>query len=157
MSIQQDLRQQLAEALKGRDRRTADLIRMINTKITERVKAKGFDGEVDDAMVLEVIAAYSKSLKKARVEYVKAGERGAEQVSQLDFEIGWCAKFLPQQLSETEVRAAVVAAIAEVGATDPKMIGRVIGVVMKQHKGEVDASLVKQIAADLLATSEDPQ
>lgn len=157
MSIQQDLRQQLGQALKQRDQPTADLIRMITTKITERVKAKGFEGEVDDAMVLDVIAVYSKSLKKAREEYVKAGERGAGQVAQLDCEIAWCAKFLPDQLGESEVRTAVAAAIAEVGATSPKMTGRVIGAVMKQHKGVVEAELVKKIAAELLAPTEESQ
>ena len=155
MSIHQDLRSRLVGALKKRDQRTADLIRMINSKITERTKAKGFTGEIDDALVLDVIAAYSKSMKKAREEYVRAGPRGAEQVAQLDFEVEWCATFLPAQLSEAEVRTAVAAAIAEVGAEDPKMAGRVVGVVMKQHKGLVDAALVKRIATALLTPSEE--
>ena len=155
MSIQQNLRRQLVDALKRRDQRTADLIRMINSKITERTKAEGFTGEVDDALVLDVIAAYSKSMKKAREEYVKAGARGAEQVAQLDFEVEWCATFLPEQLGEADVRTAVATAIAAVGATGPAMAGRVVGAVMKQHKGLVEAALVKTIATELLTPREE--
>lgn len=150
MSLEADFRTQLTAALKAKDLRTANVIRMLITKVTERRTAADFKGEVDDALYRDVIAAYKKSLEKARVEYVAAGARGAEHIVELDFEIAYCAGFLPTQLDRDAVVAAVRAAIAEAGATDLKMAGRVVGAVMKKHKGEVDAGVVKQVAEELL-------
>ena len=80
---------------------------MINTKIMERRTAKDFVGQVDDALVLDVIRSYKKQMEKARGEFVDAGERGKEQIAEIDFEIEWCSKFLPQGASEAELRDAV--------------------------------------------------
>ena len=78
MSLEQDLRAQLTAAMKAKDQRTLNVVRMINTKVMERRTAAGFKGQVDDDLVREVIAAYKKSLEKAREEYAAAGPRGAE-------------------------------------------------------------------------------
>ncbi len=153
MSIEQDLRSQLTAAMKARDLRTADVIRMINTKIMERRTAKGFSGVVDDALVLEVITAYKKSLAKAKEEFVAIGEKGAEQASQLSWEIVFCDRFLPKGLSADELRAAVRTAITATGAKDVKMAGRIVGEVMKLHKGRAEAGEVKSIAEEELAKS----
>lgn len=146
MSIEQDLRTKLTASIKAKDLRTANVIRMLNTKVMERRTAKGFQGEVDDALYLDVIGAYQKAMAKALAEYEALGERGKEQADELRFEIEFCAQYLPKQLSEDEVRAAVRAAIAALGTKDPKMVGRVVGTVMKDHKGRVDAAVVKDIA-----------
>src|SRR5262249_17226160 len=55
----------LKHAIKDRDIRTADVVRMLKTKLMERRTAKGFAGTVDDALVLDVIGAYRKQLQKA--------------------------------------------------------------------------------------------
>jgi uncharacterized protein YqeY len=151
MPIEQDLRKLLTDAMKAKDLRTADAVRMINTKIMERRTAKGFSGQVDDALVLDIIAAYRKTLVKAREEFLGVGERGKEQAGELAWELEFLERFLPKGLSADELRAAVKAAIAALGATDPKMAGRVVGEVMKQHKGKVEAGEVKKIADEELA------
>lgn len=149
MSIESTLREKLTAAIKARDLRTANTIRMINTKVMERRTAKGFKGEVDDALYVDVIGAYKKTLEKARVEFEGAGEKGAEQIAELDFEADFCKQFLPELLSDDEVRTIAQAAIAELGA-DPKMKGRIVGAVMKQHKGQVEAAQVQRIVGELL-------
>ena len=128
-NLEAQLREQLTASLKAKDSKTANLIRMINTKIMERRTAADFKGTVDDALILDVIATYKKSMLKARTEYVAAGERGKEQIAEIDFEVDWCNKFLPQGLSEAELREAVVAAVAALPAKDPKMAGRVVGAI----------------------------
>ena len=150
-NLEGQLREQLTAAIKAKDLRTANLIRMINTKIMERRTAKGFTGTVDDALVLDVIATYKKSMEKARAEYANAGERGQEQIAEIDFEVAWCSKFLPQGLSEAELREAVVKAVAELPSKDPKMAGRVIGAIKKQFGDRADAQLAKKIAEEELA------
>lgn len=151
-NLEAQLREQLTAAMKAKDSKTANLVRMINTKIMERRTAKGFSGEVDDALILDVIGSYKKQMEKARADYANAGERGKEQVEELDFEIGWCSKFLPQQLSEADVRDAVARAVAELPQKDPKMAGRVVGTIKKQFGDRVDAALAKKIADELLSS-----
>ena len=98
-NLEAQLRQQLTTAMRAKDQRTANLVRMINTKIMERRTAKGFSGEVDDALILDVIKSYKKNMEKARAEFVAVGERGKAEVEQLDFELAWCSKMLPAQVT----------------------------------------------------------
>ena len=151
MALVETLDETLKQAMKTKDTRTADAVRMIKTKITERRTAKGFAGTVDDAVVLEVIGAYRKQLQKALAEYEKIGDRGAAQADQLRFEIGLCERYLPTRMDDTALRAVVQDRIAALGITDPKQVGRLVGDVMKTHKGQVDAGDVKRIAEAVLS------
>jgi uncharacterized protein len=150
--LEAELRTQLTAAMKAKDQKTANLIRMINTKIMERRTAKDFTGEVDDALVLDVISAYRKSMEKAKTEFASAGDKAKDQIAELDFEIEWCKKMLPQGLSEAELRAAVAEAVAALPQKDPKMAGRVIGAIKKQFGDRADAQLTKKLAEELLSS-----
>lgn len=151
-NLEAQLREQLTAAIKAKDLKTANLIRMINTKIMERRTAKGFSGTVDDPLVLDVISTYKKAMEKARADYVNAGDRGKEQLAEIDFEVAWCSKFLPQGLSEAELRDAVAKAVAALPAKDPKMAGRVIGAIKKQYGDRADAQLAKKLVEEALAS-----
>jgi uncharacterized protein YqeY len=151
MSIEVQLNDLLKEAMRGKDPRTVDCIRMIKTKHMERRTAAGFKGPLDDALWLDVVASYQKQLRKSREEYVAIGARGAEAVSQIDFEIGLCARFLPKAASDDEVRALVRETVARLGVSDAKQSGRVIGEIMKANKGKLDPSAVKRITDEELA------
>lgn len=150
MALEQTLNDTLTQAIKAKDGKTADVVRMLKTKVQERRTAKGFSGEVDDALVLDVIAAYRKLLQKAVAEFEKVGERGAAQAAQLRFEIEFCERYLPKTMDATAVRALVKDRIAALGITDPKQVGRLVGEVMKTHKGQVEAGDVKRAAEELL-------
>ena len=150
MSLRDQLKERLKEAMKARDSATANSIRMVNTEVMKRCKSGKKEIEPTDELLLEVIAAYRKSLQKGLTQYEGAGDAGAEAVKELQFEIDLWAEYLPKGLSEDELRAAVKAAIAEAGATDPKQAGRIVGAVMKQHKGRVEAADVKRIASEEL-------
>jgi len=150
-NLEGQLREQLTAAIKAKDLRTANLIRMINTKVMERRTAKGFSGTVDDALILDVINAYKKQMEKAKVEFAAAGDRAKDQIAEIEFEIGWCQKWLPEQVSEDELRGAVEKAVAELPQKDPKMAGRVIGAIKKQYGDRADAQLVKKLAEEILA------
>ncbi|MEJ7604542.1 MAG: GatB/YqeY domain-containing protein [Kofleriaceae bacterium] len=150
-TLEEQLRTQLTASIKAKDMKTANLIRMINTKIMERRTAKSFTGTVDDTLVLDVIATYKKSMEKARQDYVNAGERAKDQLAEIDFEVAWCSTFLPKGLDEAELREAVAKAVAELPQKDPKMAGRVIGAIKKQFGDRADAQLVKKLADEMLA------
>jgi uncharacterized protein YqeY len=147
MPIDVQLNDLLKEAMRAKDSRTADCIRMIKTKQTERRTAAGFKGPIDDALWLDVIATYQKQLRKSREEYVAIGARGADAIAQIDF----CARFLPKAASDDEVRALVREAVVRLGASDLKQVGRVTGEIMKANKGKVDPSAVKRIVEEELA------
>jgi uncharacterized protein YqeY len=150
MALAQGLDETLKSAIKGKDSRTANIVRMLKTKVTERTTAKGFSGDVDDALVVDVIGAYKKQLQKALAEYEKLGDRGAAQVAELRFEIEFCERYLPKGMDEGALRALVAERLKALGIADVKQTGRLIGDVMKTHKGQVDAADVKRIAEELL-------
>jgi uncharacterized protein YqeY len=150
MALAQKLDDRLKQAIKDRDTRTADVLRMLKTRLMERRTARGFSGVVDDALVLDVIGAYRKQLQKAVAEFDKLGERGQAQAAQLRFEVALCEGYLPRGLGEDELRALVGERLRALGIADPKQVGRLVGDVMKTHKGQVEAADVKRVAEDLL-------
>ena len=150
MSLEQQLTDRLTQAIKAKDTPTADVVRMLKTRLQERRTAKDFSGTVDDTLVLDVIGAYRKLLQKAIVEYEKVGEKGAEQAAKLRFEMAFCEGYLPKGLDEAAVRALVRERIGALGLAEPKQVGRLVGDIMKTHKGQVEAADVKRIAEELL-------
>jgi uncharacterized protein YqeY len=150
MNLEQALTDTLTQAIRAKDTRTADVVRMLKSRLTERRTSKGFTGQVDDALVLEVIGAYRKSLQKALPDFEKAGERGQAQAAQLRFEIEFCERFLPRGLDDTALRALVRERLGALGVSDTKQVGRVVGDIMRTHKGQVEAGHVKRVAEELL-------
>ncbi len=150
MALEDELTNRLTQAIKDKAGRTADVVRMLKTRLQERRTAKGFSGQIDDALVLDVIGAYRKQLQKAIAEYDKLGERGAEQAARLRFEQEFCESYLPKGMEEAAVRALVKERLAALGITEAKQVGRLVGDIMKTHKGQVEAGDVKRIAEELL-------
>jgi uncharacterized protein len=150
MSLEQTLNETLTKAMREKDQRTADIVRMIKSRVGERRTAKGFSGQVDDALVLDVIGAYRKSLQKALPDYEKAGERGQAQAAQLRHEIDFLERWLPKGLDDAALRALVRERLEALGITDAKQVGRLVGDVMKTHKGQVEAADIKRVAEELL-------
>ena len=150
MPLEAQLNDTLKQAMKDKDQRVSDVVRMIKTKIMERRTAKGFSGQVDDALITDVIAAYKKTLQKAVEEFDKLGDKGKEQAEQLRFEIAFCEKFLPKGLDAAALHALVKERMAALGVNDAKMFGRLVGDIMKTHKGLVEANDIKRVADELL-------
>jgi uncharacterized protein YqeY len=148
--IQQSLRSEYKEAMRARDQRRVDVIRQVETEIATATSAPGFAGEVDDELYLKVIASYCKKMDKARKEYAELGQRGAEMAEKLAFEVEYLSRWLPQKLDEAATRELVQQTIAELGVSGPKMVGRVVGQIMKAHKGEVDGGLVNRLVREAL-------
>lgn len=150
MSIEKQLTTMLKDAMRAKRTREVECLRMVKSHADGMRTAAGFSGETDDGFWSEAIKRYANQQKKALAEFEKAGDQGAEQAERLRFELELLAPFLPQLLGPEQVRELVRAAIAETGAAGPKMVGRVVGQVMKAHRDEVDPALVKQLAAEEL-------
>jgi uncharacterized protein len=150
MAIHDELTAELRDAMRTRDRRRMDVIRQVETELARARTEPGFHGEVDDALYRRVIASYVKKMDKARQEFEAAGERGRPQAEKLAFEIAYLKRWQAQVLDEEATRALVRTAIAELGAADPKMSGRVIGQVMKAGAGALDGALVNRLVREEL-------
>jgi len=150
MAIHDELAAELRDAMRTRDRRRMDVIRQVETELARARTEPGFHGEVDDALYRRVIAAYVKKMDKARLEFEAAGERGRAQAEKLAFEIDYLKRWQAQTLDEEATRALVRSAIAELGATDAKAVGRVIGRVMKAGAGSLDGALVNRLVREEL-------
>jgi hypothetical protein len=150
MSIHDELTIELKAAMRERDKPRINVIRQIETEVSVAKSAPGFSGEADDALYLRTIESYVKKMDKARAEYEAAGERGAENAAKLAYEIDYLDRWLPDKLDEEQTRVLVQEAIANLGADDPKMTGRVIGRVMGSG-AEVDGALVSRLVREELS------
>lgn len=151
MSIEEELREELKDAIRTRDRARADVIRQIETEVTYARTAPGFDGEVGEDLYLDVIGSYVKRMAKASKEFEAAGERGEAHVAKLAYEIDYLSHWLPEKLSEEETRSLVRVTIVELDVSDPRQTGRVIGAVMKSGF-DVDGGLVSRLVGEELGT-----
>lgn len=146
MGIEERINEELTLARKARNREQADALGMIKTRLAERRTSPGFVGQITDAVAVEIIGAYIKSLKKALTEFESGGVSDGPIVDKYRFEISFLSRYLPQTLDEEATRALVRQAKADLGLAGPSQVGRLMGAVMKTHKDQVDATLVRQIA-----------
>ena len=150
MSIKDELRNELKDAMRQHDQRRLDVIRQVETELSMAKSAPGFKGEIDDALYRQVIAAYAKKMDKARQEYLELGGRGLEMADKLGFEVEYLSRWLPRKLDEEQTRALVRQTIAELGVTDAKQTGKVVGHLMKTRKDDLDGGLVNRIVREEL-------
>jgi hypothetical protein len=144
------LKEEMKTAMRSRDQRTLNVVRMVRARMTERLKEPDGPREASDVLWREVIAAYARQMEKAAEEFRKAGERGAEKLAEAEFEVGYLAKFLPAKLAGAALEELVRQVIAQTGATTARDIGKVMGAVMKEHKEQVDGNEVRRVAQSLL-------
>ncbi len=149
MRIHDELQAELKDAMRTGDKPRVNVIRQIESEVSLARTAPGFSGDVDDALYLEVIASYVKKMDKARREYETTGERGEAHAAKLAYEVEYLSGWLPEQLSEDETRRLVKVAMAELGVTDPKQAGRVVGAVMKSGEA-VDGATVSRLVREEL-------
>lgn len=154
MTIHEELREELKDAMRKRDHDRLEVIRAVETDVKVARSAKGFKGEVDDALYQKVIAAYVKKMDKAREEYEQLGDPGREMAAKLSFEVNYLSRWLPKFMDEEQTRTLVKEALAELGVSDPKQAGRVVGHLMKARKGELDGALVNRLVRETLAPKE---
>ncbi len=150
MGLGERLTDDMKAAMRARDSRKLNLIRMVKARMTEKTTSKGFSGEVDDALWVEIISSYAKSQAKALEQFRDAGAAGAEHVEQIEYELAELEAYLPKKADEATTRMWVEQAIAGLGGPEKAKIGAVMGAVMKAHKQDVEAQLVRTIASDLL-------
>jgi uncharacterized protein YqeY len=153
MAIEDELAAELKDAMRRKDSGTVACIRFVKSKIQEAVTAKGFQGRADDELYRRIISSYVKSLQKGIQELEAAGDRSRDLRDQYAAEIVYLERYLPKLLGADETAEIVRGKVAELGVTDPKRSGQVVGAILKEHKGEVDPALVRRLVDEALTST----
>ncbi|MDR3565202.1 MAG: GatB/YqeY domain-containing protein [Negativicutes bacterium] len=149
MSVKDRLTEDMKLAMKEREagKFRLSVIRMVRSSIknVEIDRQK----ELSEDEVLDVLAKEVK-LRRDAAEEFKKGNR-PDLVTALEQEVSILLQYLPEQLSEAEVRALVAEAVAATGASDVKAMGKVMAVLMPKVKGRADGKLVNTVVKELLS------
>lgn len=148
MSLQERLEQDMKEALKAREagRLRLSVIRMARAALQNAEIARGRALTDDEAA--QVLRKEVKQREEALAGFERAGR--PERVAELREEIAVLEGYLPRQLSARELEALVRDAIAEVGASGPRDVGRVLSVLMPRVKGRAEGGAVNALVRRML-------
>lgn len=146
MSLKDQLKDDMKTAMKAREegKLALSVIRMVNAAIKQVEIDKKV--ELDDAGVLDILAKEMKTRHDSLEEFKKSGRQ--DLVDHVEAEMAVLKKYLPEQLSEEEIRTIVKDAIAACG--DDLNMGNVMKYVMPKTKGRADGKVVSSIVKELL-------
>lgn len=150
MAIQDDVTTQMKDAMRAKDTARTNALRNIRAAFLNEMK-KDNSASLDD----ETCVAILRRLEKQRKESIEAYEKGGrtELAEAEKSELAVIGTFLPSLADEATTRKWVEEAVAASGAKAPADLGKVMGALMKAHKGEMDGGLANRIARELLAGS----
>ena len=140
--MKQRLHDDMTAALKARDEIRKSTLRMALTAITKAEVAGKEARELSDAEVVDVLGSEAKKRRESVVAYRDAGRAELADKEQAEADI--LAEYLPEQLTEDEIKALVTEAIATTGAAElgPRGIGKVMGALQPKVKGKADGGIV---------------
>jgi len=150
MSLHETIKAKVIEAMKAKDQVRLLALRGLVSELTNEAVRKGQkpDTILDDEAVMPVIVRQVKQHKDSIDQYEKGGRN--DLVQQEQEELAILEEFMPEQMSEDEVRTIVKATITKLGIRDASEIGKLMGSLMPQFKGKADGNVVKKIVEELL-------
>ena len=149
MTLRDRLTEDMKQAMKDKEagKLKLSVIRMV------RSAAKNIEidrhKELDDNELLEVVAKGVKMRKDSLEEFRKANR--PDLLAALEQEIAILMEYLPEQMTEAEVRSLVTQAVADAQASSPKDMGKVMALLMPKVKGRADGKLVNSLVKELLS------
>ncbi len=150
MPIVDDVTAQLKDAMKAKDERRLAALRSMRTAFLNEMKKDGSDA-ISDEVCVELLRKLAKQRKESIEAFSKGGREEMAEAERAELAV--LEEFLPSLADEAQTRAWVEAAISESGASGPKDMGRVMGLLMKAHKGEIDGGLARGLVQERLAES----
>lgn len=151
MSLQTDLKTQLKEAMMAKDSVKLTVIRGLMSAITNELVATGKtpQSEMDDEGVLALIRRGVKQRKDSIEQFTAGGRPELAESEQAELTI--LQAWLPQMMSQDEIRPLAEAKKAELGIEDKTKLGMLTGALMKDLKGKADGDDVKKVVESLFA------
>ena len=142
MSLREQLQDQIKDAMRAKAADRLSGLRLISSAIKDReiaLRGEG-GGEVGDSDILAILGKMVKQRQESVRMYLEGGRQDLAEKERAEIKV--IEEFLPQQLSGDEVEAAIVAAVAEVGATSVKDMGRVMATLKGKYTGQMDFGAV---------------
>jgi uncharacterized protein len=137
MNMREQFTTMMKEAMKAGDKRRLATVRMIQAALKDKdIEARGAGKTISDEDILSLLQKMVKSRQESADIYAKAGRPELEQ--QEREEIAIISEFLPKQMSDDEVKAAIDAAVAETGAASMKDMGKVVAALKAKYTGQMD-------------------
>ena len=149
--IRDDIKAALINAMKSGDKAGTGTIRLIQSAIKNRdIELRtGAGGQDDDQLVTEVLQKMIKQRRESVELYRKGGRE--ELAAAEEAEIAVIERFLPQQMSEDEAKAAIAAIVAETGASSMKDMGKVMTLVKERHPTAIEPARASSLVRAALA------
>ena len=148
MRLKQKLQSDLNEAIKSRNTVSAETIRMILAAITNEEVAGKEKKELSDAEVITVLTREAKKRREAAEAFENGGRADRAAAERAEGEV--IAGYLPEQLSEDDIKKLIAETIAAVGATGPSDMGKVMGGLKAKVAGKADGALVSSLVKEAL-------
>ena len=149
INMEKRIQADMVAAMKEKNAVRLAAVRAIKAAILLAKTAEGGSGEVSDQDIVKIIQKLVKQRKESAQQYNDAGrpELAANELA----EVAEMEVYLPKQLSEEEVKAELVKIIAEVGASQPSDMGKVMGVATKRLAGLAEGRLISTLVKQLLS------
>jgi uncharacterized protein YqeY len=148
MSLEKKIMDEMKDAMKTKNEAILRALRAIKAEIIKAKTEPGSGGEIDEATELKFLQKMMKQRKDSLDIFLQQGREELAAKEKEEMEV--IERFLPKQLSEAEIRAAVKEIIVEVGATTAADMGKVMGAATKQMAGKADGKLISSIVKELL-------
>jgi uncharacterized protein len=149
--LRDDINNAVKEAMKAKDERKLSTLRMVNSTLKNADIAARGEGKppLSDSDILSVLQKMIKQRQESVELYDKGGR--AELAAQEREEIAVISAYLPKQMSEDDVKAAISATVAETGASGIKDMGKVIGALKAKYAGQMDFAKASALVKAALA------
>jgi uncharacterized protein YqeY len=150
MSIQEQIKEDMKQAMKDKDAVKLSVTRGILSSFTNELVASGKTPQdsIDDEMAMAVINRAAKQRKDSIEQFEKGGRAELAEDEKKELEI--IQQYLPELMSEEEVKKIVETKKEELGINDKSGMGQLMGAVMAELKGKADGSIVKQAVDEIL-------
>ena len=147
--MEKQIQADMVAAMKAKETVRLASLRAIKAAIMLAKTAEGATGEIDDAAIVKIIQKLVKQRKESAQQYTDAGR---PELAENELAEAACMEvYLPKQLSETEVEAKLAEIIAEVGASQPSDMGKVMGVATKRLAGLAEGRVISALVKKLLS------
>lgn len=151
MAIKDQIMADLKQAMKDKEKDTLRVLRSLKSKLLEREisERKGGEGELSDEQTIEVLMKAAKQRKESIEQFEQGDRNDLAEAEKEELEI--INSYLPEMLSEKEVRNIAKEKIEELGAENMSDMGQVMGVLMQELKGKVEGSVVSKVVKEELS------
>ena len=141
--LKSKLQSDLNEAIKSRNTVVAETIRMVLSAITNEEVAGKEKKELSDAEVITVLTREAKKRREASEAFEQGGRADRAAAERAEGEV--IASYLPEQLTEDEIKKLISETIAAVGASGPADMGKVMGSLKSKVAGKADGAIVSSL------------